>query len=233
MILRRGRRFTVLPLMVALSATMAGCSAEPTDAAEGGSQAAAIERSASQMHDALNEFSQGAKDAHLIDDEELRRTIPAAQSWLKDIKVNPAECGPIMDIPLAEQLAGATMALLETDEGTVAAAAFKDTQTLNDQLAKDDELSSKCTRYTVLRGDKHVAYHLAKQPVSSGAEYSCAHLLTSSDGSAAMQQMVVRAAHGNLMVTISQPLDRKNQAQQLEQASEDADRVLELVRDQQ
>lgn len=35
------------------------------------------------------------------------------------------------------------------------------------------------------------------------------------------------------MVTISQPLDRKNQAQQLEQASEDADRVLELVRDQQ
>jgi len=217
--------------LVLLAAVLSGCTPSPPSGA--GAPAAeagpATDHTPEELHQALEHLAEGTEDAVILDDEELRQTIPAAQAWLEGVEVTPAECGPTLTVPLNDQLASATMAALRIGQGIIAVAAFRDTATLQEQLAKDEQLSDRCTRYTVLHDRRRVAYHLAQQQVHNEAEYSRAHLLTSSDGSEAAQQIVVRAAQDNVMVTISQPLDKATTAEQLASAAQQADDLLKLL----
>ena len=228
--MHRSRFSVLLCLGVATTLLLAGCTAS-SQQPDPGAQApqSGQTNSPEELRQALQEFSEGRSNARILDDGQLRESIPSAEAWVKGLEVNPAECGLALTAPLGEQLEHAAMAALQLDDAFITLASYADAGQVAESFNAEEQRSERCSRYTVLQGGHHVAFHMARQPLATNAEQSTAHVLTSSDGGAANQQILVKAAAANLMITINQPLNPATQTEQLKELSGEVNRLLDLL----
>lgn len=190
-------------ISVVAAASLVACTPEEPPVEEP-SKAPVLSMDAAHLEAKLEEFAQGLPDAKVIDDQALRASIPAAEKWMESIKVDPAKCGVTFAEPISEQLKSSTMGAIEFGDSYLTVAVYEDPQVLKVQWEAQAAASSACSRYSVKSGDETRAYHLAKQPVESEAELNEGYVVTSSDGSATQQQLVIRSATSNVLIGVQQ-----------------------------
>ncbi|WP_404289953.1 hypothetical protein [Glutamicibacter arilaitensis] len=200
---------------------LSGCSAptEPEEETAG----SALQINAVELEKQLKEFVKDDSKANVIADSQLRKSIPEAQAWIEGLEVSPSKCGVTFAAPVTEQLAKAKMAVVEFEDRYLTVAVYPDVEALQTQWESEAKASSDCARYSVTIDGKTLAYHLAKQPTKTNAEFNDAYVVTSSDGSHTQQQLMVRAARGNVMVGFQQQTTADQTQEQLKRASERID----------
>lgn len=225
----RARRSIVACLISLGVLALAACSGvEGTG--QSGSVPAGQAHGTDELQAVLRKFGESRENAKVISDQQLRDSIPAAQAWLQELEVNPEECGLTITGPLSEQLEHASMSALQLDASFITLASYEDAAQVAQNFADQEQRNERCARYTVLKDGRHVAFHMARQPVQTEAGKTAAHVLTSSDGATASQQLMIQAADGNIMITINQPLQKDNQSGQLAELAGQVDQLLELIR---
>ncbi|MCW4465247.1 hypothetical protein OK351_06995 [Glutamicibacter sp. MNS18] len=219
---------TLVAFFVSIGLLLVGCS-PATDIPEVQGTEPGQAHSPEELQQALEEFAEGRSGARILSDHQLRDSIPAAEAWLSELEVNPEECGLSLTSSLGQQLEHASMAALQLGDSFITLASYPDAGQLAASFEAEEQRSERCARYTVLRDGQHVAFHLAAQGLQTEARKSAAHVLTSSDGSAASQQVMVKAANGNVMITINQPLDKESRSEQFASLSEQVNDLLEVL----
>lgn len=225
----RGYRTKVL--LSVLSATvllLAGCSvAEPSVEQSTELEASTVsEHTAEELVRVLEVQATQHPNSQVLSDQQLRESIPAAEAWLQELEVNPEECGLTLSAPVAEQLEHAVMAALQMEDSLITLASYEDAKQLAENFDAGSERTERCSRYTVLNGSQRVAFHMAAQEVSTEAERTVAHVLTSSDGAASEQQLLLKVADGNVMITINQPLQNNAKDDQFQSLSQQVNELL-------
>lgn len=205
------------------AASLAGCSAdepapEPTSASQ-------VNISADQLQKILEDFSQEDANAKVISDKKLRSTIPKAQEWLENAKVNPSKCGVTFAEPVADQLQNSTMGAIESQNNYITVAIYKDSQLLDKQWDAKASANDQCSRYSVTTGNESRAYHLAKQPMDSVADKNESYVVTSSDGKTTQQQLVTRSASSNVLVSVQGTTSNGQTQEQVKEATEKIDEL--------
>lgn len=180
----------------------------------------AVQVNTDELENHLKEFVKDDSNAKVISDAQLRKSIPEAQAWIEGLSVSPSKCGVTFAAPVTEQLAKSKMAAVQFEDRYLTVAIYQDVQALKNQWESEAKASGECARYSVTIDGKTRAYHLAKQPMSTNAELNDAYVVTSSDGSKTQQQLVVRAARGNVMVGFQQQTSANQTQEQLQRASE-------------
>lgn len=211
------KRLTVLaPILAGVALLLSSCSGTPVSSPASSAQNIKAEReySPEDLVRVLEQFAQGFPESNVLSDQQLRDSIPDAEAWLKELEVSPEECGLSITAPLGEQLEHATMAALQIEDSFITLAAYSDATLLAQSFEAEEQRNERCSRYTVLKGGQRVAFHMAEQELPTEAQKSAAHVLTSSDGTVASQQVMLKAADENLMMTISQPLHKESQSEQ-------------------
>ncbi|MGP9650100.1 hypothetical protein ACT3UD_03710 [Glutamicibacter sp. 287] len=200
---------------------LSGCSTPsvPNEATEG----SALQINADELEKQLKEFVKDDSKAKVISDSQLRKSIPEAQAWIEGLKVSPSKCGVTFAAPVTEQLAKAKMSAVEFEDRYLTVAVYQDEEALQAQWESEAKASADCARYSVTINGKTLAYHLAKQPTKTMAPFNDAYVVTSSDGSQTQQQLMVRAAQGNVMVGFQQQTTAEQTQERLQDASERID----------
>lgn len=181
---------------------------------------------AAELTAVLEQFALDYPGSQVLSDQQLRDSIPAAEAWLQEVEVSPEECGLVMSAPLKEQLSQAAMAALQLEDSFITLAGYTDAEQLAQNFDAELERNERCSRYTVLNDGRRIAFHTALQELPTQARRTMAHVLTSSDGKASDQQIMVKVAHRNVMMTINQPLQNNAQAEQFESLSEQVNELL-------
>jgi VCBS repeat-containing protein len=207
---------------------LSGCStpAEPNEETSG----AAWQISADELESQLKEFVKDDPKAKVISDAKLRESIPEAQAWIEGLNVSPSKCGVTFAAPVTEQLAKSKMAAVQFDDRYLTVAVYQDIQALKNQWESEAKASAECARYSVTSDGKTRAYHLAKQSLKTKSELNDAYVVTSSDGSTTQQQLVIRAARGNVMIGFQQETSAKQTQEQLQHGAERIDALFEELK---
>lgn len=206
---------------------LSGCStpAEPTEETSG----TALQINADELESHLKEFVKDDSRAEVISDAKLRKSIPEAQAWIEGLSVSPSKCGVTFAAPVTEQLANSKMAAVQFDDRYLTVAVYQEVQALKNQWESESKASGECARYSVTIDGKTRAYHLAKQSLKTKAELNDAYVVTSSDGSTTQQQLVIRAARGNVMISFQQQTSAKQTQEQLQHGAERIDALFEQL----
>lgn len=221
MALAKSSKIKLASTLCLVALLLSGCSAPTVPVEE--TMGTSLELDENDVEKALKEFVKDDPKANVINDSQLRKSIPAAQEWIENIKVQPSKCGVVFAAPVAEQLKNAKMAAAQLADEYLTIALYPDSQTLKTQWDSEVSASAECARYSVTKDGKTLAYHLAEQRIATEAPLKDAYVITSSDGSTTRQQLVVRAAKGNLMIGFQQVTSAKLTAEQLEQIAEQID----------
>ncbi|MFJ2619023.1 hypothetical protein [Glutamicibacter sp. NPDC087344] len=214
--------------MGSLTLLLAACSS-PTPGTTDDSLGPAISRNAQELEDALNTFAGSHSGASVINDGQLRSTIPQAQQWLEDVEVNPSKCGITFAAPISEQLQNSVMGAVQLGDQLITVAVYPDSATLKSHWDTQASASTDCSRYSVKVDGESRAYHLAKQPVQSNAKLTEGYVVTESDGNKTSQQLIVRAATANILLGIQQETSGSTTATQLASATETVNQLIDQL----
>ncbi|MGV2953042.1 hypothetical protein ACNPM8_12840 [Glutamicibacter sp. AGC46] len=203
--------------MCAAVLLIGGCSSPEVET--GASAVAPVQLDDGQLENLLEDFAKDEENSQVINDKQLRKSIPQAQEWIENAQVNPSKCGVTFAEPVADQLQSATMGAIEFEDSYLTVAIYKDPEVLQAQWVAKTEANADCSRYTVKLGNETRAYHIAKQPIDSAAGLADGYVITSSDGSSTKQQLIIRSANSNVLLGIQRSTSAANTANEVEEAS--------------
>lgn len=221
----RRRIFSVTFLAVATVLTLVSCNSS-TPPSDEQPTVPAVRLTAEQVQERLGDYARGLEDAEVVSDAQLRSSIPKAQEWLEDVKVNPSKCGITFAAPISEQLKNSVMGAVKGDDQLITVSVYPDPAALQKSWDAQMATSSECSRYSVSAKGETRAYHLAPQKFTSTAPMNDSYVVTGSDGKKTSQQLIIRSASANVLIGIQAGTKRQTTADQLNSATETVNAIL-------
>ncbi|MGL3806656.1 hypothetical protein ACSYDW_11215 [Paeniglutamicibacter sp. R2-26] len=186
-----------------------------------------------ELEAATSTWATTQEGAVFTSDAALRAQIPAAEKWLKDIDVDPKECGLYGIGSLKDQLNEAVMAAVTFPENVgadITVASYEDLNALVADVAAQQHLDESCGKYTIRSPQQEITTKLSDLKVATSAPYSAGTLMVTVNGRNTSKQVSVRAIDGHVMVTATRKA-ANNPDEATARAAADVEAILAVLRE--